>query len=239
MFSNLPNTNRRRLARTYSQCGIAVALGMTVAACDADSTPATPKAAPAPVPSQSISSVSVPTVMSTTNGGAAQQCPPMYFITGINLATNPSFEVGPGPKSWPPGPFPVPSAATGWYMHSSNDSAFVYSKLVPTDVPGPGGTNMLYFRAGGNEGGVYQQIPTAPSRVMFSAWVKVISGQVVIGANGWVNHTPYSWSTKKGEWEQLRVCTDGTYPTGYFFIVNEVATGGAFYVDRVEIKQIP
>jgi hypothetical protein len=74
---------------------------------------------------------------------------------------------------------------------------------------------------------------------MFSAWVKVISGQVVIGANGMVNQTPYSWSTKHGEWEQLRVCTDGSYPTGYFFIVNEAASGGLFYVDRVEIKEIP
>jgi hypothetical protein len=124
-------------------------------------------------------------------------------------------------------------------MHSSNDSAKVYSSLVQTDAPGPSGHRMLYFRAGGNEGGVYQIIQNAGSRVMFSAWVKVISGQVVLGANAMVDQTPYSWSTKHGEWEQLRVCTDGSYQNTYFFILNEAARGGVFYVDRVEVKQIP
>jgi hypothetical protein len=168
---------------------------------------------------------------------AAAQCPPLSFVTGINLATNPSFEKGGPPQTWPPGN--AQSAAAGWWMHSSNDSATVISSRIQTTVPGPGGTKMLAFKAGGNEGGVYQIIPNSPKKVMFSVWVKVMVGRVVIGANGMVNETPYSWSTKIGEWEQLRVCTDGTYNTGYFFIIQNLPTGGLFYADRVEIKEIP
>jgi hypothetical protein len=170
---------------------------------------------------------------------ASAQCPPQYFITGINLAKNPSFELGTGPQTWPPGPTPPPSAAKGWYMHTNNSNATVSSARVATNVPGPGGTLMLSFHAGGAEGGVYQLIPSAPSKVMFSVWVKVFSGIVTIGANGTTGMTPYSSSTKKNEWEQLRVCTDGTYPTGDFFIFNEAPNGGSFVADRVEIKEIP
>jgi hypothetical protein len=173
------------------------------------------------------------------NQGVAADCPPIGFVNGVNLAVNPSFEVGPGFAAWPPGPVPPPSAAVGWFMHTSNNNALVTSSLVPTTVPGPGGARMLFFRAGGNEGGIYQTIANSPARVMFSVWVKVMLGQVVIGAHNMLGMTPYSWSTKLNEWEQLRVCTNGTNPTGYFFIANETATGGAFYVDRVEIKAIP
>jgi hypothetical protein len=195
-----------------------------------------PKQAPPPAPSLARS----PQVMSANvaNQGAAGQCPPMAFRTGINLAANPSFEAGPGPKAWPPGPVPAPSAAAGWFMHTSNNQDRVTSILVPTNVPGNGQNLMLSFTAGGNEGGIYQLIPGSPARVMFSAWVKVTRGQVVIGANAMVNQTPYSWSTKLNEWEQLRICTDGTFPTDYFYIYNAAATGGAFFVDRVEVKEI-
>ena len=50
---------------------------------------------------------------------------------------------------------------------------------------------------------------------------------------------PSSWNTKVGEWEQLRVCTDSTVPTGMFIIWNEDPSGGEFFVDRVEIKETP
>jgi hypothetical protein len=183
----------------------------------------------------SVQAVSIP--VGPMEVPAAAQCPPLSFVTGINLAANPSFEKGGSPQTWPPGN--AQSAAAGWTMHSSNDSATVVSSRVATTVPGPGGLKMLAFKAGGNEGGVFQIIPNSPRKVMFSVWVKTMSGRVVIGANGMVNQTPYSWSTKIGEWEQLRVCTDGTYDTGYFFIIQNMPTGGFFYADRVEVKEIP
>ena len=99
-------------------------------------------------------------------------------------------------------------------------------------------SGMIAVRAGGNEGGIYQTVAT-PAKVMFSAWVFVNKGHVVIGTHAMVNQGPYSWSTKIGEWEQLRVCTDGSYPPGWFFIYNQDPTGGSFYVDKVEIRAIP
>jgi hypothetical protein len=221
----------------------AFALVVTLGACDDSLQPEQPAAEMEPqaqtlaafVQPESVQSATLP--VGPTAIPAAAQCPPLSFVTGVNLAVNPSFERGGTSQTWPPGT--GQSAATGWWMHSSNDSATVISSRVATTVPGPGGLKMLAFKAGGNEGGVYQIINNAPRKVMFSVWVKVMSGKVVIGANGMVNQTPYSWSTKIGEWEQLRVCTDGTYDTGYFFIVQNLPMGGFFYADRVEIKEIP
>jgi len=68
-------------------------------------------------------------------------------------------------------------------MHSDNAGAGVLSKLVPTDVPGPGGLWMLHFQNRGTEGGVIQKLPwgdIAKKRLMFSVWVKVRIGQVFI-----------------------------------------------------------
>jgi hypothetical protein len=195
-------------------------------------------AVPAAVPTFDAPSVAA-SAPGTAANPAAQMCPPMSFVTGINLAKNPSFEVGTGPKSWPPGPTPPVSAATGWVMHTDNIGTTVSTARVSTTVPGPGGAKMLNVRAGGNEGGVYQYIPTAPNKVMFSVWVYVTKGQVQIGANATTPLSPYSHSTKIGEWEQLRVCTDGTYPTQYFYIYNQAAGGGSFVADRVEIKETP
>jgi hypothetical protein len=163
-------------------------------------------------------------------------CPPYYFVNTINYATNPSFEVGPGFAAWPPGP--MNSAATGWFMHTSNGGAPITTQLVPTTAPAPAGGRMIAIRAGGNEGGIYQTVAT-PAKVMFSAWVFVNRGHVVIGTHAMVNQGPYAWSTKIGEWEQLRVCTDGSYPPGWFFVENEDPAGGSFYVDKVEIRAIP
>lgn len=175
-------------------------------------------------------------------GPAATQCPPYGFVNTTNLAKNPSFEVaGPnGPStSWQSGgPNTPPSAANNWLMHSSNQSASVQSNLAPTNVPGPGGSRMLHFVAGGNEGGIYQLLQPSPAKVMFSAWVFVRRGHVAVQADGG-NQGPTSWSTKKGEWEQLRVCTDGTLPTGMFIVFNEDPNGGDFFVDRAEIRETP
>lgn len=171
---------------------------------------------------------------------AATTCPPFGFANNMNLAKNPSFEVaGPnGPSTtWQAGgpDFP-PSAANNWLMHSSNQRATVSSKLEPTNVPGPGGGKMLHFIAGGNEGGIYQRQESTPAKLMFSVWVFVKRGHLAVQASGGTSG-PTSWSTKQGEWEQLRVCTDGTVPTGYFVIWNEDPNGGDFFVDRVEIRE--
>lgn len=163
-------------------------------------------------------------------------CPPYFFVNNVNYAVNPSFEVGPGYAAWPPGP--MSSAATGWFMHTSNGGAPIVTQLVPTTAPPPAGGRMIAVRAGGNEGGIYQNVVT-PAKVMFSAWVFVNRGHVVIGTHALVSQGPYAWSTKVGEWEQLRVCTDGSFPPGWFFIYNQDPTGGSFHVDKVEIRAIP
>jgi hypothetical protein len=173
---------------------------------------------------------------------AATSCPPYSFVNNTNLAKNPSFEV-PGPNgpstTWQMGgPDMPPSAANNWFMHSSNQRATVSSNLVPTNVPGTGGSKMIHFIAGGNEGGIYQRLESSPAKLMFSAWVFVRRGHVVLQPNGG-NQGPSSWSTKLGEWEQLRVCNDGTLPTGYFAIWNEDPAGGEFFIDRIEIRETP
>jgi hypothetical protein len=177
------------------------------------------------------------------NVGAAAQCPPQRFVNNVNLAANPSFEFG-APLgflvTFPPGPVPTPSAAASWFMHTDNINSRVSTREIPTTVPGVGGgLRMLHISASSLESGVYQLVPNSPRRVMFSVWVKVLAGQVAIGANAMMGQTPNAFSTKVGEWEQLRVCTDGTWPTDMFYIYNVAPAGGQFYVDRVEIRQTP
>jgi hypothetical protein len=182
---------------------------------------------------------------STGVSGPQRDCPPTAFVNNTNLAVNPSFELGGPPVSWPPGPAPVQSAATGWFMHTDNLGSPITSARVTTNVPGPGGTKMLHYTSGGIEGGVYQTIVNPPAKMMFSAWVRVIKGQVLLSANNGTTG-PYAWTEKKatkalpnGEWEQIRVCTDGTVPTGFLVLWNEAAGGGDFYVDRVEARELP
>lgn len=240
--SHAADGQRTRKRLGWKVGGVAVASLAFVVACN-DSITSTPQVgqpeANAVASSNSLTSGEIASKPRVNAIPAAADCPPQFFVTGINLAKNPSFETGPGPQTWPPGPTPPPSAAKGWFMHTDNFNAKVSSSLVATNVPGPGGLRMLSFQTGGAEGGVYQVLPSAPSRVMFSVWVKVSKGLVTIGANTTTGMTPTSSSTKLNEWEQLRVCTDGTFPTGYFFILNEAVGGGAFVADRVEIKQIP
>jgi hypothetical protein len=173
---------------------------------------------------------------------AATACPPFNFVSNINLARNPSFEtIGPNGllTNWQQGdPIPSQSAARFWLMHTNDAGDTVRSRLVQTNVPGPGGSRMLHFRAGGNEGGIIQQLPSAPAKLMFSAWVYVRRGQVALQPNSGTTG-PVAWSTKLNQWEQLRVCTDGTVPTGFFAIYNQDPQGGEFFVDRVEIRRTP
>lgn len=176
------------------------------------------------------------------NSPASIYCPPIGFVTG-NTALNANFEnaqagVPVGTTTcWTPRSGSTDSAAAHWTMHSSNDGDKVCSTLVPSNAPYAKGTLMLKFQAGGNEGGIFQSIPgTAGKTYMFSAWVKVIKGQVALQSSAG-NTGPVAWSTRHGEWEQLRVCTDATGATDTMVIYNQDANGGLFYVDRVELRE--
>lgn len=174
--------------------------------------------------------------------GAANACPPYGFLNATNYAANPSFEtVGPNgsPANWQNGqPVPASSAAANWYLHSNNAGVAISSALEVTNVPQNGGGRMIHIVSGGNEGGVYQNVANSPVKMMFSAWVKVRRGHVALQPHGG-NMGPVSWSTKLGEWEQLRVCTDGSVPTNMLVIYNQDPAGGDFYIDRVEARAIP
>jgi hypothetical protein len=176
------------------------------------------------------------------NSPASIYCPPIGFVTG-NTALNANFEnAQPGvpvgtTTCWTPRSGSTDSAAARWTMHSSNDGDKVCSTLVPSNAPHAKGTLMLKFQAGGNEGGIFQGIPgTAGKTYMFSAWVKVAKGQVALQSSAG-NTGPVAWSTKHGEWEQLRVCTDATGATDTMVIYNQDPNGGLFYVDRVELRE--
>lgn len=177
---------------------------------------------------------------------AASQCPPYSFLTG-NLALNASFEVP--QRGVPVGSFTCwqagdpdfpPSAAKGWKMHTSNGQATICSRIVPpSTAPGPAGTRMLQFIAGGNEGGVYQTHALDPAKsYMFSVWVYVRTGKVAIQSRSMVGG-PAAWTTKVGEWEQLRVCTNSLANTDNLVVFNQDPNGGVFYTDRVELREIP
>jgi hypothetical protein len=173
---------------------------------------------------------------------ASIYCPPIGFVTG-NTALNANFEVNqPGvpvgtETCWTPRSGSIDSAAKNWTMHSSNDGDKVCSTLVPSNAPYGKGGLMLKFKAGGNEGGVFQSIPVVAGKTyMFSAWVKVSKGQVAMQSSAG-NTGPVSWSTKHGEWEELRVCTDSIGGTDTMVIYNQDPNGGVFYVDRVELRE--
>lgn len=177
---------------------------------------------------------------------AASQCPPYYFLS-TNLAKNASFEVAQAgipagtATCWQAGdPTPPPSAAKGWTMHTSNGLAPICSRLVtPSSTPGPAGTRMLQFVADGNEGGVYQTHALDPAKsYMFSVWVYVRSGKVGIQSRSFTGG-PAAWTTTQGQWEQLRVCTNSLANTDNLVIFNQDRNGGVFYMDRVELREIP
>jgi len=176
---------------------------------------------------------------------AASACPDQA-ISPDNLAANPSFELP--AVGVPVGEFacwqsgdavPAQSAAAGWQMHTDNAGSRVCSRLVHSTAPGPGGKRMLAFQASGSESGLVQAQGLDPTKAfMFSVWVLVRSGQVAIASRG-MNGGPVAWTTKVGEWEQLRVCTNSLSNTDLLSIYNQAADGGTFLVDRVELREIP
>jgi hypothetical protein len=183
--------------------------------------------------------------------GAAQSaitCPPISFPDTINLAKNPSFENTGRNGSFTvyqkPFPNPAYSAAADWLVHSNNADVPVTTALVPTTVPvgtDPAGhpegqKRMLHVIARGSEGGVYQTLTNPPPYVMFSVWIFLKGGQVVMQLNGGTTG-PNAWSEKTGEWEELRVCTNGKVPVDTLVIYNQDPKGGEFYLDRVELRR--
>ena len=196
------------------------------------------------LPPRALALAAATLLASTAQAGspASIYCPPIGFVTG-NTAANANFEnaqagVPVGTTTcWTPRSGSTDSAAANWTMHSSNQGDKVCSTLVPSNAPYAKGSLMLKFSAGGNEGGVFQLIPNnAGKTYMFSAWVKVSKGQVAMQPNGGAGG-PVAWSTKKGEWEELRVCTDSTGVSDAMVIYNQDPNGGLFYVDRVELRE--
>jgi hypothetical protein len=195
-----------------------------------------------PVLSLLGAAILLPTATAIADPGAARVCPPYSFVNNVNYAANSGFELigqNGSPTSWQAGDAsPAPSAAAGWFMHSNNAGARVVSELVTTHAPGPNGARMLRFVAGGAEGGIYQILNNPPAKVMFSAWVFVRAGRAELQLDA-LSQGPIAWTTKIGEWEQLRVCTDGTIQPNWFLIYNQAPRGGEFFVDRVEVRAIP
>jgi hypothetical protein len=173
---------------------------------------------------------------------SATICPPMSFPNPQqNLAANPGFDIGsanpvscqgPSCNSYPP------SAAADWKMHSDNSGSKITTKRIPSAVPEKGGAWMLQVLANGTESGVFQQLAQSTARRMFSVWVRVRKGQVGIQLQGGTTG-PAAFSTKIGEWEELRVCTDGTVSSDFIVIYNQASGGGSFEVDRVEVRDTP
>jgi hypothetical protein len=166
-------------------------------------------------------------------------CPPFTPPTGPNLLTNPDFEIaGACPFTWwfqGNGNCGTNAAVQGWNIHSSNSGAAVVTTLMPTTLPLGGGTKMIHIITGGNEGGIWQQLPAGLTKVTASAWVFVRRGHVVMQSNGG-NTGPSSWSTTTNQWEFLRVCTDGSVPVNMFIVYNEDPAGSDFFVDRVNVQ---
>jgi hypothetical protein len=176
---------------------------------------------------------------------AASACPDSFFLSG-NLEPNPELEI---PQAGVPlgqktcwengGPPTPPAAAADWKMHSNNVGAKICSKVVNGGAPGSNGAKRLLVTADGNEGGVYRNVPFVPGKgYMFSVWVLVKSGQVAIQSSA-TTGGPVAWTSKTGEWEQLRVCNNSQFGVDQLLIYNQAGTGGKFYVDRVELREIP
>jgi hypothetical protein len=177
----------------------------------------------------------------------AKPCAPRGFkpFTNQNLLQNFSFNtVGPlGTSTTFSGPLPNPfpsSAAKFWTVHNSNAGALITTQMVPST--GPMGPRMLRIRTAGNEGGVAQTFAppnSGPAKVVGSAWVYVIKGQVQLatGKDGFMKTSAFNTTTNK--WELLQVCSDGTEPNNWITIYNQDVNGGAFLVDAASVVKVP
>ena len=186
-------------------------------------------------------------------------CPPRAYADAQNYAQNPSFETPTGGNninattsttfSGPMSATFPPSAAADWTVHnhttgktgSQIKTDWINTFRLYSDKDAPpayqAGIKMIQISTIGPEGGINQQLPAGLNKIMISAWVFVIKGQVALRANG-SSEGPAAWSTKKWEWDVLRICTDGTSPVGLLTLWNEDPQGGEFSVDRVEVRKL-
>ncbi|MGQ0619512.1 MAG: hypothetical protein ACT4QA_06285 [Panacagrimonas sp.] len=163
-------------------------------------------------------------------------CPPINPGT-TNRIVNGSFESNAPSTLSVVSPPATASAAANWRPHTDNNGTPVTTQIVTTHAPGPNGNSMLRVMGGGVEGGVFQVISQAPAKVMLSAWVFVRTGRVILSPHEFATDGPAAYSSKTGQWEQLRVCSTGA-PVGRMSIYNNAATG-EFFVDRVEVVSVP
>jgi hypothetical protein len=177
----------------------------------------------------------------------ANPCAPRGFqpFTNQNLLQNFSFNtVGPlGTSTTFSGPLPnVPpsSAAKFWTVHNSNGGAVITTQMIPST--GPMGPRMLRIRTGGNEGGVVQFFAPpngGPLKIIASAWVYVIKGQVQLVTGGDDGYTGSAFNTTTNKWELLQICTDGEKRNSFVEILNQDVNGGAFLVDAASVVKVP
>ncbi len=176
--------------------------------------------------------------------GAANICPQITISPTApqNLAQNPGFEISCNPASCTEGNCGA-SAALHWRLHAGDhQGAFTTTSCVtPSQVPEKGGQKMLRVTTNGPEGGVWQALTPSSKNTMLSVWVRVRTGQVVIqlhtnelqaGGPG-----PKAWSTKQGEWEQLRICSADGVNVDRIVIYNQDLRSSIFDIDRVEVKR--
>jgi hypothetical protein len=170
-------------------------------------------------------------------------CPgPFFNPFGLpNMLKNFSFNtVGPsGTTTTHSGALPVPlppSAAQEWLMHNNNFGATITTRMIPST--GPQGPRMLHIRTGGTEGGVMQNFTSkhkGTGKIVGAVWVFVNKGKVQLGIHADGSPTASVMSTKIGQWELLKVCSDGNSANSIFFVLNQDPDGGDFFIDAAAV----
>jgi hypothetical protein len=150
------------------------------------------------------------------------------FVGPTGIATN---HVGPMPAGG------TPSGAQDWRAHNSNAGAVINTNLMGST--GPDGGRMLQVRTLGNEGGVFQKFnPAGEKKVLVTAWVYVMKGQVQLGLGKDGFTSQAVMSTKINQWEKLSIVSDGNTENNWVWVYNQAPAGGDFYIDFVEVRTI-
>lgn len=156
-----------------------------------------------------------------------------------NMLVNPSFEnVGAqGPVVVSTGISALgASAAADWYVFHNNEGTTV-TEWIPSTLPG-GGAHMLHVITDHASNGLEQvmlPIGTGPACVQEAVWIKVLSGQVYIGAGNGGNTGPNGYTLAGGEW-QLVTGTNAVCPANLFIIYAASPTGADFFVDVASVE---
>lgn len=78
-----------------------------------------------------------------------------------------------------------------------------------------------------------------PLKIIASAWVYVIKGQVQLVTGGDDGYTGSAFNTTTNKWELLQICTDGEKRNSFVEILNQDVNGGAFLVDAASVVKVP